>query len=83
MGRDIFDNYFAALIESHTLNQVFQYTRKYGGSLRIMTNNTCLSFDTCGDIKRGQYGMGFLGHREAGNWFHQGVHVSVIPPHIT
>jgi len=75
------DDEFEALINSHTLNLIYQYTRKYGGSLRILSRNICLSFDTCGKIKRGKYGLGFLGRREAGKWFHSGLNLRAILPH--
>jgi hypothetical protein len=75
------DDQFRALINRHTLNQVFQYTRKYGGILRLISDGLCLTFDTNGKIKRGKYGLGFNSKQEKGKWPAKGLHASIILPH--
>jgi len=72
---------YKALIDKHSLNQVFQYTRKYGGSLRIISDGICVSFDTCEEIKRGKYGLGFLGKCDEGSWPENGLHLRILLPH--
>jgi adenine/guanine phosphoribosyltransferase-like PRPP-binding protein len=75
------DDQFRALVNRHTLNQVFQYTRKYGGILQLISDGICLSFDTSGKIERGKYGLGFKSKKEKGTWPEIGLHVSIILPH--
>jgi hypothetical protein len=75
------DDQFRALINRHTLNQVFQYTRKYGGILQLISDGLCLTFDTSGKIERGKYGLGFKSKKGKGTWPKIGLHVSIILPH--
>lgn len=77
------ENGFENLVERHSLNKIFQYTRKYGGSLRLLTDTYCLDFDTCKPIKRGKFGIGFVGQLVPGNWLHKGLNVRIILPHKT
>lgn len=75
------DDDFEALINGHTLNLIYQYTRKYAGNIRLISKDICLSFDTGAEIKRGKYGLGFMGKRETGKWFHEGLNMRVLLPH--
>jgi len=72
---------FVSLIDQHSLNQLYQYTRKYSGLLNILTHEISLIFDTSKNIKRGTHGFGFAGVRKRVKCFHGGVLINVILPH--
>jgi hypothetical protein len=75
------DDRFKALIDRHSMNQVFQYTRKYGGSLHIISDGICIYFDTNEQIYRGKYGLGFQGKTQKGAWPQIGLNIKIILPH--
>lgn len=75
-------NKFKALIDQHSLNLLLKYTIKYGGHLRLLSNSSCLSYDTNKRIQRGKWGIGFKGVKEEGDYFQKGLNVRVILPHV-
>ena len=70
-----------SLVDEHSLNQIFKYTIKYGGHLRILSNDCCVNYDTGKFIKRGKLGIGFSGETMKGNYFQKGTNLRIILPH--
>ncbi len=75
------DNKFRSLVDRHSLNQVFQYTRKYGGTIQIISDGVCLVFETCDKIERGSHGLGFKSSLRSGDWSQYGLLVRISLPH--
>lgn len=74
---------FKALIEEHCLNKIFKYTIKYGGHIRLLSNNICLNYDTSKAIKRGKFGFGFEGDKANIKYFQKGLNIRIILPHVS
>jgi adenine/guanine phosphoribosyltransferase-like PRPP-binding protein len=70
-----------SLIDEHSLNQVLKYTTKYGGHLRILSNDCCINYDTSKFLNRGKWGIGFSGVEENGDYFQRGTNLRIILPH--
>lgn len=72
---------FKSLIDGHSLNRILKYTIKYGGHLRILSNDNCLNYDTNKLIKRGNFDLGFEGEPDKKIGYQKGLNIRVILPH--
>ena len=72
---------FDKIVDKHSLNEIFQYVRIYGGSLTLISKNSRISYDTSIDIRRGANNIGFLGKADTKSIFHNGLIMDIILLH--
>jgi hypothetical protein len=77
------DDKYKSLIDEHSLNTILKYTIKYGGHIRILSNNHCINYDTSKFLKRGSWGLGFRGEKIKGSFYQKGSNIRIILPHTS